>query len=233
MSINTIKAIFKKQCKDLWKNKAILIQFTLFPFLCLTMTLLIKTEQFTRMFFANLFSTMYIGMVPLNSMNSIIAEEKEKGTLSMLKMLRVRPADYFIGVGSSVFLMCFLVSISFGLVAGYSFSQFIMYVVVEGIGIIISMMIGSVISMFTMNQSAAISIATPIRMMISFLPMMSMLNPNIKNYFSFLYTQQINNSLADLSNKEKFNDCMIVTSITVVILVGIFALLYKKNNKQE
>ncbi|SCY02278.1 hypothetical protein [Ruminococcus sp. YE282] len=233
MSINSIKAIFKKQCKDLWKNKAILIQFTLFPFLCLMMTFLIKTEQFTHMFFANLFSTMYIGMTPLSSMNSIIAEEKESGTLSMLRMLRVKSVEYFIGAGSSVFLMCLLVSISFGFVAGYSFSQFIMYIVIESLGIIISMIIGSVIAMFTKNQSAATSIATPIRMMISFFPMISMLNPDIKCYFGFLYTQQINNSLADLSNNEKFFDCLKITSITIVVLVGVFILLYKKNNKQE
>ena len=61
----------------------------------------------------------------------------------------------------------------------------------------------------------------------------SMLNPDIKCYFGFLYTQQINNSLADLSNNEKFFDCLKITSITIVVLVGVFILLYKKNNKQE
>lgn len=233
MSVNVIKSIFKKQCKDLWKNKAVLIQFTIFPFLCLFMTLLIRTEQFTHIFFVNLFSTMYIGMVPLNSMNSIISEEKEIGTMSMLKMLRVKPLDYFIGVGSSVFLMCFCVSFSFGIIANYSLKNFFMYLIVEIMGIIISMMIGSIIALLTANQSAATSIATPIRLMISFSPMMAMLNPSIKKYFSFLYTQQINNCLTNLSNGNCFKTCIIVNVITVVFLMTLFTLLYRRKAKRE
>ena len=73
---NTI-AIFRKQLKDTLKNKTVLIQFAMFPVLTLIMNGSIKKEGMPENFFVNLFATMYVGMAPLTSIASIMAEEKE------------------------------------------------------------------------------------------------------------------------------------------------------------
>ena len=77
--MNNIIAIFKKQLKDTLKNKAVLIQFVMFPIMTLIMNNAVKMQDMPENFFVNLFATMYIGMVPLTSMASIISEEKENG----------------------------------------------------------------------------------------------------------------------------------------------------------
>lgn len=50
-------------------------------------------------FFVILFFTMYVGMAPLSSMSSIIAEEKEQNTLRVLRMAKVSPFQYLLGIG--------------------------------------------------------------------------------------------------------------------------------------
>ena len=76
--MTNILAILKKQMKDTFKNKEILIQFILFPVIAIIMENAINIEGMPERFFVTLFATMYIGMAPLTSMAAIIAEEKEK-----------------------------------------------------------------------------------------------------------------------------------------------------------
>lgn len=75
---NHIGAILWKQLKDTLKNKAILIQFLMFPCMTVIMENTISIDGMPEHFFANLFAIMYVGMAPLTAMASIIAEEKEK-----------------------------------------------------------------------------------------------------------------------------------------------------------
>ena len=68
--------IIKKQLKDTFKNKTILIQFLLFPVMTLVMENTINMEGMPDLFFTKLFSVMYIGMAPLTSVAAIITKEK-------------------------------------------------------------------------------------------------------------------------------------------------------------
>ena len=106
--MTNILAILKKQMKDTFKNKEILIQFILFPVIAIIMENAINIEGMPERFFVTLFATMYIGMAPLTSMAAIIAEEKEKNTLRVLMLSNVKPAEYLMGTGSYIWLICML-----------------------------------------------------------------------------------------------------------------------------
>lgn len=73
-----IITIFRKQVQDTLRNKAVLIQFVMFPILAVIMTNSMQIEGMPPNFFVKLFSTMYVGMAPLTSIAAIISEEKEK-----------------------------------------------------------------------------------------------------------------------------------------------------------
>ena len=77
-----IRAVFVKQLKDTLKNKSTLIQFALFPLLAVVMTEVIAKGQqdLGDHYFISLFSSMYAGFVPMLTLSSIIAEEKETHT---------------------------------------------------------------------------------------------------------------------------------------------------------
>lgn len=64
--------------KETFKNKAILVQFLLFPVLTPIMESAIKIENMPEHFFVKLFAVMFVDMAPLTCMSSIISEEKEK-----------------------------------------------------------------------------------------------------------------------------------------------------------
>ena len=102
--MNHAITIFKKQIKDTLKNKAIFIQFVMFPIMTLIMNNTIQFDEIPENFFVLLFAAMYIGMAPLVSISAIISEEKEQNTLRVLLMANVRPHESLLGIGSYVWL---------------------------------------------------------------------------------------------------------------------------------
>lgn len=101
--MRNIKAVFLKQIIDTVKNKAVLIQFLMFPIMAVIMENSIMIPDMPEHFFAKLFSVMFTGMAPLTCMSAIISEEKESNTLRALMMSSVKPWQYLIGTGAYVF----------------------------------------------------------------------------------------------------------------------------------
>ena len=58
--MNPMFIILKKQFKDTFKNKSILIQFVMFPLLAVIMTNAISLENMPVNFFGTLFASMYV-----------------------------------------------------------------------------------------------------------------------------------------------------------------------------
>lgn len=186
-----IKAILWKQGKETFKNKEILIQFVMFPVLSIIMENTVKIQGMPEHFFANLFASMYMGMAPLTSMAAVIAEEKEKNTLRVLMMSNVKPAEYLLGVSSYLFGICMLGAAVIGWSGGYRGSQWFVFLILMGMGILVSLMIGAAIGIWSKNQMMATSVTVPVMMIFSFLPMLSIFNSSIEKIAQFTYSGQI------------------------------------------
>lgn len=191
MKGNHFLAVFRKQWCDTWKNKAILIQFFMFPVLTVIMENSVKMEGMPKHFFANLFAVMYVGMAPLTVMASIISEEKEKNTLRVLLQANVTSVEYLFGIGSLVFLGCMMGGVVFAVTGGYRGESALCFLLLLAVGILVSMVIGAGIGTVSKNQMSATSITVPVMLLISFLPMLSMFNAQVEKVAKYTYSQQI------------------------------------------
>lgn len=215
--------IIKKQLKDTLKNKAILIQFILFPIMTIVMENAIHLDGMPELFFTKLFSTMYIGMAPLTSVAAIISEEKEKNTLRVLMMANVKPWEYLIGVGIYVWSICMIGScvMSFG----FEGMDLVSYLCFMGIGFIISIVLGGCIGIFANNQMNSTSLVMPAMMVLSFCPMLAMFNETISKFAKFFFTQQIKLCLDTMSlSKESY----IVMFGNILLFLVLFFVAYKR-----
>lgn len=221
-------AVFKKQIKDTFKNKTVLIQFLLFPILALIMENSISSQEIPKGYFVILFSTMYIGMAPMTSMAAIISEEKEKNTLRVLMMANVKPTEYLIGVGSYIFIACTLGAVAFGLIGGYEGYGLLRFILSMMAGIIASSLVGAIVGMFSKNQISATSISIPTMVVFSFLPMISMFNSTIEKASKILFTQQISYLVNDISVTNFTTDKFAIISANMIIFIVVFIYAYKK-----
>lgn len=221
-----IVAILWKQMKDTFKNKAILIQFLMFPVMTIIMENAMKIDNMPKHFFANLFAVMYIGMAPLTSMSAIISEEKEKNTLRVLHMSNVKAPEYFAGNALYIWSLCMLGSVVIGLGGGYQGEVLIKFMLVMAVGHLISTMLGATIGAFSKNQMMATGISVPVMMVFSFLPMLSMFNETIKSVAKVFYSQQLNLLIGSVQDLKIGTECIVVMGINVVLIGGAFALAY-------
>ncbi len=226
--MKNIKAVFLKQLSDTLKNKTVLIQFLMFPVLVIVFENAVKLEDMPEHFFAKLFAVMFVGMAPLTCMSSIIAEEKEKNTLRVLMMSNVKPAEYLVGVGAYVFVMCAFGTAVFAVVGGYSGAGLAEFVAVMSVGIILSGLTGAVIGVFSSNQMTATSITVPVMMVFAFLPMISMFNDTIRTVARVTYSQQLSELINGIGVSGITAESVIVIAVNLVLAVLLFTVAYRR-----
>ncbi len=226
--INHVRAILWKQIKDTFKNKAILIQFLMFPLMTIIMENSISMEGLEEHFFVNMFATMYVGMAPIVSMCSILAEEKETNTLRVLYMANVKAGEYLIGNAIYIWIICMVGSLVMGVSGGYRGELLIKFLVFMAIGHLVSILIGATIGVFSKNQMMATSFMVPVMMVFSFVPMISMFNETVKKVAKVLYSQQLSLLLHNVENAKPDGECVVVVLINVLVIGILFVTGYRK-----
>lgn len=222
-------AILWKQVKDTFKNKEILIQFVMFPVLTLIMENVVKVEGMPEHYFTNLFGVMFVGMAPLTSMASIISEEKEKNTLRALLMSNVKPVEYLVGVGCYIWCICMLGACVIGYAGKYTGEMYGRFVLIMGIGILVSLLIGAAIGTWSRTQMMATSVTVPIMMIFSFLPMLSMFNEGIEKVARITYSQQIHLLINQLDGMKPAGEQIGVILANMLLAVLVFAYAYRRS----
>ena len=225
--MRNVVTIVKKQLKDTLKNKTVLIQFVMFPVLTLIFEHAINIPDMPELFFAKLFSVMYMGMAPLTAVAAIISEEKEKNTLRVLMMANVKPWEYLMGVGIYVWTICMAGA---GVIAtSFPAKDIPFYLAVMAAGFIISIAVGACVGIFAPNQMVSTSMVLPVMLVFSFAPMLAMFNDKIEKIARIFYTQQIrvllNNMTFDGIKPENF---AIVAVNALLAIILFFAAFRKK-----
>lgn len=226
--INHIGAILWKQLKDTLKNKAILIQFLMFPCMTVIMENTISIDGMPEHFFANLFAIMYVGMAPLTSMSAIIAEEKEKNTLRVLHMCNVNALEYLLGNAIYIVFICMMGSLVIAFAGGYTGKELLTFMLIMFVGHTISMLAGAAIGVFSKNQMMATSLTVPVMMIFSFLPMLSMFNDSIKKIAKFFYSEQLYLLINDLNSIEISMEIIAILGINICLILSCFIVAYQK-----
>ncbi|MGN0428277.1 MAG: ABC transporter permease [Agathobacter sp.] len=229
---NTL-VIMKKQWKDTLKNKTVLIQFILFPLMTLVMENVISMEGMPEHFFVRLFSVMYVGMAPLTSAAAIIAEEKEQNTLRVLIMANVKPVEYLLGVGIYLWLLCMVGSVVMGTVAGFKEMEFLTYEAVMAMGILLSVLLGSAIGIYSDNQMMATSISLPVMLVLSFAPMLAQFNEKIAGVAQILYTEQMSKIFMNMSLSGTDVKGYVWICVNIAFFLALFLIIFKKKGLEQ
>lgn len=228
MSLNRIYAIMMRQLLDTWKNKTVLIQFVMFPTIACILSVSANQMHLAPEFFVNMFVVMYITMAPILVISTIVGEDKEKGSLQILRMANVKPFEYIFGIGFYVFVLCVLGILFLGFIAKLSGVAFMMFLIMNMVGLLISILIGSIIGLISANQSAASGLSTPAMLIFSFLPMLSMFNTGLHQYSKFIYSQQISDVINALNKGIPWESVGILL-LNFLIVLCLYVYVYHQN----
>ena len=226
--MRNMSAVFLKQMKETLKNKTILIQFLMFPVMTIILENAIKMEDMPEHYFAKMFAVMFVGMAPLSSLSAIISEEKEKDTLRALMMSNVKAYEYLLGVGVYVWVMCMVGALIFAVCAEYSGMDFLVFILIMAVGILVSGLFGAVIGIFSKNQMSATSVTVPVMMVFSFLPMLAMFNETFEKIATVTYSQQMMILIDEIGSAGARAENIMIIAANFVIAAILFISVYKK-----
>jgi len=226
--MRSIKAIFIKQAKDMFKNPGVLVQFIIFPAVALVMTELVSksNEYIPTNMFVTMMAAIFAGMALITSTASIIAEDMERKSLRFLVMAGVKPQEYLSGVGGFILLAGSVVSVIFGLIGYFTWVELAKFLLVMITGVAASIILGAIIGILSKNRQAATAISMPVAIVLGFSPMIANYNKTVEKIAGVFYTQQLNVIVNDFS--ANFPKAMLVIVLNMSVLLFFFVIAYKK-----
>ena len=220
--MRSIKAIFSKQLRDIFKNRMVLIQFVIFPLMAFVFTEMVAKpdNNIPDGMFVTMFAGIFAGMTILSTTANIIAEDRERRSLRFLVMAGVKPYQYMLGIGGVMMAGNLLVSLVFALIGGFGGMDFIKFVAALMLGSIASTLLGATVGIVSKNQQAATATAMPLGMILGFTPMLAMFNETVKKVFGVFYTLQVDTLVND------FSAGFIKPALIILANVAVFAVLF-------
>jgi ABC-2 type transport system permease protein len=207
--MRSVKAVFKKQLKDILRNPAVLIQFIIFPFIAFAINAIMVTgfnfegvpEDIVELITANMpnmpnmvtmQACIFAGMGLITAISGILSEDMEKKSIRFLAMAGAKPISYLVGVSGVIFVVSFFTSVAFSLIAEFSGPDFWIFTAAMMSAVAGSTVLGATFGILAGNQQAASGLVLPVSFVLGFGPMMAQFNDNVARLLHFLYTQQLN-----------------------------------------
>jgi len=220
--MNAVKAIFMKQMNDLPKNFAGMGIFIIWPVMAFLMGSIMGEAEAN----AGMFAAMLIGSGPMVTIANNVAEDNEYKGLRFLVMAGVKPWQYLIGLAGSVLLASAVSLAALILIGGFTGDVLIRLIIIAAIGLLASSIMGGAVGIFAKNVQSASAISTPLMMVFAFTPMFAGFNETVARVAEFMFPYQV--LMVVLNPYADFVRALIVTGGSVVVLLVVFAVAYKK-----
>jgi len=227
ISMRKIFALFAKDMKSITYNVFIISGILLMPIIAIMFTIGLDEPN---VWLADFLIKMNILINGANIICVMIAEEKEKHTLSVLISSTVSGADFLIGkvlvtgilTFASNLVLYFIMSLGSVIPIGA-------YLLMTGMAILPVTALGAIIGLVFKTQAAASTAVAPIMMLLVFVPMF--LPPDnifIDNVFKYIFSEQMSLGLTAVYNGDAYLSNLAIISANFIILATTFALIYKK-----
>jgi ABC-2 type transport system permease protein len=226
--MRSVRAIFIKQAKDMFKNPMVLVLFIIFPVMAFIMTELVakSNDDISNNMFVIMMAAIFAGMGLITATTGFIAEDIERKSLRFLVMAGVKPHQYLLGVGGFLLLAGVITSVVFALIGDFTGTEIVKFLIIMVAGVAASVILGASIGMLSKNQQAATAMSMPVAIILGFTPMIASFNEAVEKFAGILYTQQINIIVNDFS-VSLLKPVLVIAANTAVLLV-LFVIAYKR-----
>jgi len=220
--MNAIKAVFTKQMNDLPKNFAGMGLFIIWPIMAFAMGSVMGEAEAN----AAMFAAMLIGSGPMVSIANNVAEDNEYKSLRFLVMAGVKPWQYLVGLAGSVLLASAVSLAALIWIGGFTGDVLIRLLIIAALGLVASSILGGAVGIFAKNVQSASALSTPLMMIFAFTPLFAGFNETVAHVAEFMFPYQV--LMVVLNPYADFVRALIVTGGSIVVLLAIFAVAYKK-----
>jgi hypothetical protein len=243
--MRVVKSILRKQLDDLMKNPMVTSIFILFPLMAWVLIRFQGTgAPGEALMMMSAIAMMSVASMPITTITTYIAEDVENHSLRFMIMAGVKPAQYLTGLAIFSLALSALAMIAFGFIGELEAYQFTMFMGITLLGCIASVVVGAILGLLAKNIQQASIYTSIFGIGLGFIPVISLMNPELLSRTFFIYTQQVYVILMYMalgqgteaiewiyeltSYNFNFTTSILLISGNIVVFLAIFVLLYKK-----
>jgi ABC-2 type transport system permease protein len=223
-----VNALVGKQLKTITGNPFVITPILLVPFMAFLFSTAFDAETAQGMIPFIVGMNMIMGAPTVIS--CLIAEEKEKNTLSVLITSTVSVLDFLTSkiLIASVSTILLNIAIYF-LMGAQTIISFGIFMLFTSLGALASTLLGAVIGIASKNQATASTMVSPL-MLLLIMPVFFPDNFFVDNILYYFFTEQVLLSIHNMA----FNDGtleafpLIIIAANIVIFGALFGIFYKK-----
>ena len=226
ISLRKIYALIAKDMKTITYNLFVLSGLLVVPVVAFFFTLATDAPEPAL---ADLLLQMNILLNGANIICVMIAEEKEKHTLSVLIASTVSGAEFLVGKVLVTAVLTLISNVALFFIMGLgAILPFGSFVIVTGIAILPAAAIGAIIGIACKTQAAASTAVAPLMMILVILPMFIPRSFFTENILHYIFSRQMSLGLAAAYHGEAYLANIGAIAANFVVLSAVFWAVYKK-----
>ncbi len=191
----------------------------LFPIMYFILSLIAK-DMFAKE--GEAFVLMHVILVPIMIMATIVAEEKEKGTLKLLMLSGVSTLEYIIGIMIALMTCIIFGLLAFVVLGALQSDTSVQHDIIILYCAVCSMVIGGMIGVSVPNLMSVSLVALPVILIIFFMPMIGILQPQTKCITGLFYSSVANDILMGSELTIGRIGILVLNFVLIVILFSVF-----------
>jgi len=175
----------------------------------------------------NMFAPMFVGLGMVGTASSFVMGDKVTMNLRFMSMAGVKPYQYLIGTGGSLWLISLGVMFVYSQIAGYRGEELIMFLAICTFGAGIAILLGMSIGMFKFPW-----LGQPVGLVLAFGTMLSEANESLERVFYYVFTQQIHSTLHEMVYEYGHVDIVRTMQVLLgnaIVVIVLFALVNWKH----
>ncbi|MBU3188304.1 ABC transporter permease [Clostridium bowmanii] len=235
-SIRRVNALFKKEVKDLIKNRNVSIMYILPIVFSIIFSKMIgrdissNNEEKINVIITCI--SMNIIIVSSYVMSMLIAEEKEKNALRTLMISGLSPLEFFTGKALITFVTTEIINVVIFFIFNMNIQYLGAYTLLTTLVVFSMIEIGGIIGIISPNQMATGVVGIPVLMIFYMIPVFASFNIIIAKVAKLLPNYNMNIILQNLFKGEGistgFSYSITVILVWVIMAAAAFAYTYNK-----
>ena len=232
-------ALFKKDFKNSFTNKNVLLLLCLPVMFCLLYTMIYSDmEGIPTGFVTILCIVLVLSIIPVNILANMVAEEKEKHTLRSLMMANVSASEFLLSKATVALLLVVLDSFLIFICCGEGFLNIGYLLIVITIVSIGLLFFGALVGLLSKDQMSAGTLSSPIMILLMLPPMFANMNAFFEKIAVAFPTTSFKTLYVILQYGQSLfsQDALIAFGVAVAwIVLGLigFTIVYKKRGLDD
>lgn len=229
MKLRRIKAVYKKQFFDKTSLRSMLFQSLIYPLMAIMFT--VSGDESEKFIMVSTLTPMFIGSSPMLTVNNLVRDDKNAGTLRALMLASVRPLEYITAVALFMLAVSGATALLMGLASGIGGIELLYFFAASMLGCLLTVLLACTVSFRNKSSANSIMLINILSIANGFIPLIGTFYPSANAVTKYWYTQQVKDIILSIFTGETKDIALSfgVMIATLSVFLALFIISFRKN----